>query len=80
MADMKVRVSINNQNSRISINNQNRDTIRTIGVGAATGVTRLSQLTDVNTSGAQNNDALVYDSASGKFVTKILPVVNGGSF
>jgi hypothetical protein len=67
MADMKVRVSINNQN---------RDTVRTV----VTGATRLSQLTDVNISGAQNNDALVYDSASGKFVTKILPVVNGGSF
>jgi hypothetical protein len=71
MADMKVRVSINNQN---------RDTIRTIGVGAVTGVTRLSQLTDVNVSGAQNNDALVYDSASGKFVSKTLPIVNGGNF
>ena len=71
MTDMKVRVSINNQN---------RDTIRTVGVGPVTGVTRLSQLTDVNVSGAQNNDVLVYDAASGKFVSKILPVVNGGNF
>lgn len=71
MADMKVRVSINNQN---------RDNIRTVGVGPVTGATRLSQLTDVNVANTQNNHALIYDSASGKFVSKEIPVVNGGNF
>lgn len=71
MADMKVRVSINNQN---------RENIRTVGVGPVTGATRLSQLTDVNVANPQNNDALIYDSATGKFVSKIIPVINGGNF
>jgi hypothetical protein len=71
MADMKVRVSINNQN---------RDNIRTVGVGPVTGATRLSQLTDVNVANSQNNHALIYDSAAGKFVSKEIPVVNGGNF
>lgn len=71
MADMKVRVSINNQN---------RDNIRTVGVGPVTGATRLSQLSDVNIANPQNNDALIYDSATGKFVSKEIPVVNGGNF
>lgn len=71
MADMKVRVSINNQN---------RENIRTVGVGPVTGVTRLSQLTDVNVANPQNNHALIYDSAAGKFVSKEIPVINGGNF
>lgn len=71
MADMKVRVSINNQN---------RENIRTVGVGPVTGATRLSQLTDVSVANPQNNHALIYDSATGKFVSKEIPVVNGGNF
>jgi hypothetical protein len=71
MADMKVRVSINNQN---------RDNIRTVGVGPVTGATRLSQLSDVNIANPQNNHALIYDSATGKFVSKEIPVLNGGNF
>jgi len=79
MGDMKVRISVNSQN-RVSINNQNRENIRTVGVGPVTGATRLSQLTDVNVSNVQNNHSLIYDSTTEKFVSKEIPVVNGGNF
>lgn len=62
---------------RISINTQNRSTIRTIGVGAASS---LAGLIDVDLSDPDNNETLVYDSTSGKYVVKTLPVVDGGNF
>lgn len=66
---MATKVSvITNPGNRISINNQ---------LGS---VTKLSQLSDVDTSNKANNDVLVYEENSGKFVSKILPVVDGGSF
>lgn len=64
---MATKVSvITNPGNRISINNQ-------LG-------NKLSQLSDVDTSNKANNDVLVYEENSGKFVSKILPVVDGGSF
>jgi hypothetical protein len=64
---MATKVSvITNPGNRISINNQ---------LGG-----RLSQLLDVDVSNKANNDVLVYDENSGKFVSKIIPVVDGGNF
>lgn len=44
------------------------------------GVTQLANLTDVDATTPQNNETLVYDSATGKYVVKELPIVNGGTF
>ena len=74
---MVVRVTVNSiPKTRVSINNEKRDTIRTIGVATK----RLSDLTDVDASDPNNNETLVYDATSGKYVIKELPVVNGGTF
>jgi hypothetical protein len=74
---MVVRVTVNSiPKTRISINNEKRDTIRTIGVATK----RLSDLTDVDASDPNNNETLVYDATSGKYVVRELPVVNGGTF
>lgn len=76
---MSIKVSVNSApKNRISINSQNRSTVRTIGVGASASL--LANLTDVDASDPDNNETLVYDATSGKYVIKTLPVVNGGSF
>ena len=80
---MKVTVNTPAAN-RISINNQQRTTVKTVGIGSSSGgaggATSLSQLSDVDTSGKDNNEALIYDEAAGKFIIKPIPVVDGGSF
>lgn len=76
---MSIKVSVNSApKNRISINSQNRSTVRTISVGASASL--LANLTDVDASDPDNNETLVYDASSGKYVIKTLPVVNGGSF
>ena len=77
---MAVRVTVNSvPKTRVSINSEKRDTIRTVGIGIVPSTT-LEDLTDVDASSPDNNDTLVYDASSGKYVVKELPVVNGGTF
>lgn len=64
--------------NRISINSKQGADIQKIAI--AKGVTSLSQLRDVDTTDADNNETLVYDEVSGKFVIKELPIINGGTF
>lgn len=40
----------------------------------------LGQLGDVVIAGVQNNDALIYDQATNKFVMKTIPIIDGGTF
>jgi hypothetical protein len=80
---MGIKVSVNTSpGNRVSINNQNRDTIRSVSVGLSQPVapTRMQDLTDVTAVNPVDNDTLVYESASGKYVVKTLPTINGGTF
>lgn len=64
---MATKVSvITNPGNRISINNQ-------LG-------NKLSQLLDVDISTKANNDVLVYEESSDKFVSKVIPIISGGDF
>jgi hypothetical protein len=63
---------------RVSINNQDRKQVRLTGVAPEVGF--LSALKDVNASDPDNNETLVYDESSGKYVVKVLPVINGGTY
>ena len=47
---------------------------------AWTGNISLSGLSDVVTTGSENNEVLVYDSSVSKYVIKELPALNGGTF
>lgn len=77
---VKVTV-ISNPKNRISINNQQRKTIKTVGVTPdLSSITKLEALTDVDASDPDNNETLVYDEASGKYVVKTLPSISGGTF
>ena len=44
------------------------------------GATYLTELKDIDASDADNNETIVYDEASGKYVVKQIPVINGGEF
>jgi hypothetical protein len=77
---MGTKVLINSTTpNRVSINNQQRSTVRTVAV-ASSQVNRLSQLTDVDVSDADNNEVLVYDETLNKYVIKTIPAVDGGTF
>lgn len=65
--------------NRISINNQQPKTVKTVAVASAS-TNRLATLTDVDASDPDNNETLVYDATSGKYVIKTLPSVDGGTF
>lgn len=69
--------------NRISINNRQRGTVKTIsvgGMGGGSAIDRITELTDVDASDVDNNETLVYDEVSGKFVIKELPIIDGGTF
>lgn len=79
---MGFKVTVNSVGtSRVSINNQQRQNIRTVGIiPDITLANELAGLGDVDVTNKDNNEVLVYDEASEKFVLKELPVVNGGTF
>lgn len=64
---------------RVSINSQQQKTVRTVGIASAS-TNKLESLTDVDASDSDNNETLVYDATSGKYVIKTLPSVDGGTF
>ena len=76
---MAVKVTVNSVSpNRVSINNQQRTTIRSVGL--ANQDTKLENLSDVDASDPDNNEILVYDETSNKYVIKTLPNINGGTF
>jgi len=60
---------------------KNRILINTFnGAGGGGGVQELVQLKDVDASHIANNETVVYDEQSGKFVIETLPILDGGEF
>lgn len=47
---------------------------------AADRVISLKQLSDVDASDADNNETIVFDESTNKFVVKTIPKVQGGTF
>ena len=80
---MAVKVTVNSVSpNRVSINNQQRTTIRSVGLAAPDVIIidKLENLTDVDASDPDNNEILVYDETLNKYVIKVLPNINGGTF
>lgn len=60
---------------------KNRILINTGGAGGGGGLAQqLRNLKDVDATSLDNNETVVYDEASGKFIIKELPIINGGTF
>lgn len=79
---MGVKVTlVSDQRNRISINSQNRKQIKTVAIAPdLSAVSTLASLNDVDASDPDNNETLVYDDVTGKYVVKTLPNINGGTF
>jgi len=78
---MAIKAIINSTGkNRIAISESKRTEVRTVGIAPTVQVNYLSSLLDVDASDSDNNETLVYDADSGKYVIKVLPVVNGGTF
>ena len=70
-------------NYRVSINKTNQTIARTVTINPQVGgsTNLLRSLNDVDISdGLQDNETLVYDETSDKFIVKALPIINGGTF
>lgn len=57
----------------------NKTAVSSVSFGAQPQVS-LGQITNVDDSDADNNEVLVYEEGSGKYVVKTIPVVQGGTF
>lgn len=79
---MATRITIKprKQNINVSSAPKNRIQINNVGAGGVSAIDTVVELRDVDASDVDNNETLVYDDASSKFVVKTLPVVDGGSF
>ena len=79
---MPIKATVNSAGKyRVAINNPNRREVRTVGITpSAQKTSYLVGLLDVVATNPVNNNTLVYDAASEKYVVKELPVVNGGTF
>lgn len=67
---MAIKAIINSTGkNRVSIDTQKRVEVKTALVPA---VNKLTQLIDVDASDSDNNETLVYDADSGKYVIKVL--------
>ena len=70
--------------SKITVTTQpkNRITINNRGIvgGGLAPIDTLVELKDVNGTHVANNNTVVYDEASAKFIVRELPIVNGGDF
>jgi hypothetical protein len=78
---MSIRVTVNSvPKNRVSINSKKQETVRTVGIIPSQASEFLSSLRDVDASDPDNNETLVYDAATGKYVVKELPILNGGTF
>lgn len=80
------KITVNTRpGNRISINTSQRTQVKSVNIVGATdtgaaGINNLVELKDVDASDPDNNETLVYDVASGKYVIKELPIINGGTF
>ena len=77
---MRAYITTQTPQIRVGINNQSRKSIRTVSISVLANGTKLTDLSDVDASGSENNEVLVYDSALDKYVIKSLPVLDGGQY
>lgn len=73
----KITTAYDQSNTSIGISISAYNYANNLVLNAAT---QLVTLTDVDATSLDNNETLVYDEQTGKFVVKELPIINGGTF
>lgn len=76
---MTIKITPKQNKVNVTTTPKNRITINT-GGGLPTTVDTLIELRDVDATVIANNETVVYDEVSGKFIIKILPIISGGTF
>lgn len=77
---MVTRVRIRTTPTKVIVNTPPKDRIEINTHKVTGGVDNLVELRDVDASSVDNNETVVYDEVSGKFVIKTIPIINGGTF
>ena len=79
---MSIRITPNKTNINVTTTPKNRIQINTGGGGSVGGSTidTLVELRDIDATDVNNNETVVYDEVSGKFVIKTIPIISGGTF
>ena len=79
---MSIRITPHKTNINVTTTPKNRIQINTGGSGAngASTIDTLVELKDVDATDVNNNETVVYDEVSGKFVIKTIPIISGGTF
>jgi hypothetical protein len=78
---MATKVTLNTSSpNRVSVSGQKKSTIRTVGISSLAERGRFANLDDVDATGAENNEIVVYNSTTGKYEVKTLPQIDGGSY
>ena len=78
---MSIKITPKQNIVNVTTTPKNRITINTGGGGGGlSSIDTLVELRDVDASILANNETVVYDQVSGKFVVKVLPIINGGTF
>lgn len=77
-----VKATINTTGiNRVSINKTEQTVARTVTLNPQSiSINSLRGLNDVDATSLINNDTVVYDIATDKFVVKTLPNIDGGTF
>lgn len=67
--------------NRVSVNKTDQTIARTVTLNPQVLSSNfLRSLNDVDSSSLSDNDTIVYDATSDKFVTRNLPFIDGGTF
>jgi hypothetical protein len=78
---MAIKITTGKSNKlNVTTTPKNRISINTGGGTGASAIDTITELRDVDASDLDNNETLVYDEGSGKFVVKEIPIINGGTF
>jgi len=65
---------------KVVVSNRNNVGRVTFTKIAKVGAIQLSSLTDVNASGQQDGDVLVYNANTNTYIVQTLPKIDGGAF
>ena len=76
----KITVTNKSQHLTVTSTPKNRILINNRTGGAGGGAETIIQLKDVDATHLANNETLVYNEVSGKFVVETIPVISGGEF
>jgi hypothetical protein len=74
------RITVTNKSQRLTVTSAPKSRILINNRTGGVSVDTLRQLKDVDATSLDNNETIVYDGVSGKFVIKELPIINGGEF